>query len=125
LRYLGMTKKISNPKSGDTAEGKITYLATVKSESADSMHLRINGSEMTLETDNDTSSGKLKLDQTPKIDVNFSIDGLDGTDWTFELDIDCDAGPAKVLDAKGEMGKPNGRGFDKSVDIPAMPCAAK
>jgi hypothetical protein len=120
-----MSKKISNAKLGDPTEGAITYLATVKSESADSMHLIINGSEMTLETDNDTSSGELKLDQTPKIDVNFRIDGFDGTDWTFELDIDCDAGPAKVLDAKGEMGKPNGRGFEKSLDIPATPCAAK
>jgi hypothetical protein len=53
LRYLGMSKKISNAKLGDPAEGAITYLATVKSESADSMHLTINGSEMTLETDNE------------------------------------------------------------------------
>lgn len=100
----------------------LTFLCTVKSESADSMHLFLNGEEVSLEVDGDTASGKASLAVGASVKVKFRVGGLNGTEWSVEVAIDCPDGPVKIVTQKGTIAKPGGLGFEKDVPIKDEPC---
>src|SRR5258708_1198648 len=85
------------PPAAATATRKLALIGTVKSESADSMHLFLNGSEVSLKVDGDTATGKITLDVADSVTVKFKVGRLDGTDWTVEVDVGFPHDPAKIL----------------------------
>ena len=102
---------------------KLTFIGTVKSESATDLHLFVNGAEIGLDQDGDTFSGKKAIDAGANVSIDFKIKGFNGTEWSMEVDIDCPENPAKVIAKSGKIGSPGGNGFETSVQIPDDPCA--
>ncbi len=127
-----MSPKTTAKKKSAAARGKekaaitagmsssATYIGTVKSESATSVHLFVNGSEISLDRDGDTFSGQESIAASATVTVEFDVTGLNGTDWSVEVDVDCpNSDPAKVLSKKGTVGKPDGLGFTTTASVQA------
>jgi hypothetical protein len=101
---------------------ELTFVATIKSESADEVHLFLDGDEMDLTNDAGTLSGKKSRNVGVDVQIKLSIGGFDGTAWSAEIDIDCPDSPFKLVSTNGVVGKPQGRGFSKKFDVPSEPC---
>jgi hypothetical protein len=117
-----MATKNPRIKAGQN-QRQITFICTIKSESALAVHLFLNAIEVDLAQDGDTWSGKKALNVGDTVTVKVNVKGLDGTAWAAEVDADCPAGPAKLIAQNGKIGGLGGNGFEKDVNIPADPCA--
>ena len=103
----------------DEATREVTFIGTVKTESATSVHLKVDDSEISLKKDGDTLTGKKKLTVGDTVTVDLRVTGLNGTDWSAQVDVDCPEGdPAKVVSRKGTIGKPDGLGFNVTKKVP-------
>ena len=105
-----------------TATRNLTFVGTVKSESATGVGLFIDDKPLSLEQDGDTWTGEKAFDVGDTVVIKFRVKGLDTTDWSVQVDIDCPNGPVKVLSKKGAIGNPGGAGFDQTVKIEPEPC---
>src|SRR4051812_39895814 len=99
----------------------LTFVGEVKT-SATAVHLFVSGEEMDLTQDGDTWSGKEPRSVGNTVDVNFTVNGFEGTDWSVSISIDCQDEPSKIISKSGTVGDPGGHGFAKTVNIPADPC---
>jgi len=115
-------KKLTVLKAAADGSRTLTFIGTVTSESADIVHLLLNGSEISLKQDGSTFSGKKKISVDDTVTVKFTVGGFNGTDWSMQVDIDCPDGPVKVLSKKGTVGETGGLGFEKDAKVPASPC---
>jgi hypothetical protein len=102
----------------------LTFIATAKSASAQSVALSLDRQSVSMQQDSETWTGRKSLNVGDSIAVSFRVTGLDTTKWTFELSIDCPDAPAKVLSTNGTIGQPGGPGFNKDVKIKPDPCAS-
>jgi hypothetical protein len=101
----------------------LTFIATVKSESAENVVLLLNGVDMEMTPDSGTWSGKKPVALDDSVEVLFEVTGLNTTAWALEIDVDCPESSPKVFEKKGVIGKPGGSGFKQAVPVPAAPCA--
>jgi hypothetical protein len=119
-----MAKEQQAAKSAaTTGTRKLTFIGTVKT-SANAVHLFVAGEEMDLAQDGDTWSGNESRFVGDTIDVNFTVNGFEGTDWDVAVAIDCPDGKPKIVTKSGTVGDPGGHGFAKTATIPADPCKA-
>ena len=117
-----MAKKSLADASTTAANRVLTFIGNVQT-AANAVHLFLNGKAMDLRQDGDTWSGKEPRAVGDHVDVNLTINGFDGNDWTLTLSVDCPDDPVKILTKKGVVGQPGGHGFGKPVDLAPSPCA--
>jgi hypothetical protein len=133
----GVTKEVSsetNPRKtgaklmsvpGALATGaaqKLTFIGTVKSESATGVGLSVDRNTIDMEQDGDTWTGQRMLDVGESVEIKFRVKGLDTTTWSAEIDVDCKSGPVKIASNKGTIGQPGGSGFDMTAKIKPDVC---
>lgn len=114
---------MKSPAATDTAQ-KLTFIGTVKSESATGVGLSIDGNTINMEQDGDTWTGQRALNVGESVNIKFRVKGPDTAIWAVEVDIDCENGPVKLVTRKGTIGKPNGNGFDSTEKIKPDVCGS-
>ena len=120
-----MAKKNTTGTTGNAtsaANRALTFVAKVET-AANAVHVYLNGKAIDLRQDGDVWSGKEPRAVGDHVDVNLTVNGFDGDDWTLTLSIDCPDDPVKILSKKGTVGQPGGHGFGKPVTLAAAPCA--
>jgi|HubBroStandDraft_4_1064222.scaffolds.fasta_scaffold765614_1 hypothetical protein len=118
-----MAKKTTLTDATSAANRVLTFIVNV-STAANAVHVYLNGKAIDLGQDGDTWSGKEPRAVGDHVDVNVTVNGFDGDDWTFALSVDCPDEPKKLLSKKGTVGQPGGHGFGKTVSLAATPCAS-
>jgi hypothetical protein len=117
-----MAKTTTTAVTTSAANRVVTFIAEVDT-AATSVQVFLNGKAMDLRQDGDTFSGKEPRAVGDHVDVNLTVNGFDGDDWTFTLSIACPDDPVKILSKKGTVGQPGGHGFGKTITLAANPCA--
>ena len=104
---------------------QVTFVGTVKSNSASSVKLKLNNQPVDLSANGGTWTGQQTIDVGQNLDIQFEARGLNGTDWDLDVSAKCAKKNISVFSKNGTVGGSGKDELEETVGIAADPCAKK